>query len=248
MIVSETALLAWLYAFARLAGWAVFDPLSGRLPLFLRLFLAAALAAGLAPGFAPSGAATSTALLPALLLEALWGASLALVVWLVFALAHVALQWAGHTATGGFLALTDAQAGYADASWRTLAGWIAAIAFLTAGGHLLVVAALRESFVAMPVALWPEPDDLLRLAESASRLFAVGAQLALPLLAFALLIQLALGIVARTLPGLDMFSTGLALAAVGLLAAWIVAAPMLAHGVRAALEHLALWPGLPGAR
>ena len=105
MPLSEASLAAWLFAFARLAGWAVFDPLTGRLPLSLRLFLATVLAAALTPGlsldaidpFTPAG-------LLALAAEAMWGAALALCVWLVFAAVTAVLAWTGHTATGGLLA------------------------------------------------------------------------------------------------------------------------------------------------
>jgi len=249
MPLPEATLVVWLYAFARLAGWATFDPLAGRLPRLLRLGLAATLALALLPGLgAAPGATLQASILPALVLEFAWGAALSLCVWIVFALAQAVLHWVGHSATGGLLALTDAQAETSDAPWRALAGWMAALAFLGAGGHLLVVSALRDSFAAMPVAMLPDADTLRTLAESAGWLFATGAQLAVPLLALALLIQLALGIVARTTPGLDMFSVGLGLAAIGLLAAWVAAAPVLAAGVRAAFEQLAFWLGLLGAR
>ncbi|HMA11153.1 MAG TPA: flagellar biosynthetic protein FliR, partial [Steroidobacteraceae bacterium] len=210
MPLNEASLAAWLFAFARLAGWAVFDPLTGRLPLLLRLFLAAVLAAVLTPGLslAPIDPFSVAGML-ALALEAVWGAALALCVWLVFAAVTAVLTWTGHTATGGLLNLTAEQAAPADAAWRALAGWLAALAFLGASGHLLVVDALRDSFSAMPVAVLPAAADLRALAEAAGWLFATGVQLALPLLALALLIQLALGIVARTTPGLDMFSAGL---------------------------------------
>jgi flagellar biosynthetic protein FliR len=66
-------------------------------------------------------------------------------------------------------------------------------------------------------------------------------QLALPLLALALLIQLAFAIVARTTPGLDMLSTGLGIAMLGLAAAWIGLAPLLARGVTQGIERLAVW-------
>jgi flagellar biosynthetic protein FliR len=244
MPLSEASLAAWLFAFARLAGWAVLDPLTGRLPLLLRLFIAAVLATVLTPGlrlvaidpFSVQG-------LLALGLEAVWGAALALCVWLVLAAVTAVLAWTGHTATGGLLALTAEQAVSADAAWRALAGWLAALAFLGASGHLLVVDALRDSFVAMPVAVLPAAADLRQLAEAAGWLFATGVQLALPLLALALLIQLAFGIVARTTPGLDMFSAGLGIAAVGLMAAWVWAVPLIAHGVGLGIEQLAGWLG-----
>ncbi|MBW8369623.1 MAG: flagellar biosynthetic protein FliR [Thiobacillus sp.] len=249
MPLTEASLAVWLLAFARLAGWTLFDPLIGRLPLVLRLMLAAVLAAALAPGLVIEGIAPFTLQgMLALSLEIVWGAALALCVWLVFSAVTAALVWTGHTATGGLLTLTDEQAAPADAAWRALAGWLAAMAFLGASGHLLIVDALRDSFAAMPVAVLPAAADLRQLAEAAGWLFATGLQLALPLVALALLIQLAFGIVARTTPGLDMFSVGLGIAALGLMAAWVWAVPLVTHGVGLGIEQLASWLGWLVAR
>jgi flagellar biosynthetic protein FliR len=244
MPLSEASLALWLFAFARIAGWTLFDPLTGRLPLLLRLLLAAVLAAALAPGLSIEPIDPfSVAGLLVLALEMVWGAALALCVWGVFAAVTAALVWTGHTATGGLLNLTAEQAGPADAAWRALAGWLAALAFLAASGHLLIVDALRDSFAAMPVAVLPAAANLRELAEAVGWLFATGVQLALPLVALALLVQLALGIVARTTPGLDMFSVGLGVAALGLMAAWVWAVPLVAHGVGLGVEQLAGWLG-----
>lgn len=244
MPLSEAAFSAWLFAFARLAGWTLLDPLTRRLPWPLRLMLAAVLAAALAPGLAAvTVSAFSLQGLLALALEAAWGAALALAVWLVFAAVTLAFVWTGHTATGGLLTLTPEQAAPADAAWRALAGWLAALAFLGASGHLLVVDALRDSFSAMPVALLPAAADLRQLADAGAWLFAAGLQLALPLVALALLVQLAFGIVARTTPGLDMFSAGLGLAALGLMMAWIWAVPRVAQAMALGIGQLGGWLG-----
>lgn len=247
MPLSEASLAVWLFAFARLAGWTLFDPLTGRLPIPMRLFMAAVLAAVLVPGLSIDAIDPLTLQgMLSLVMEAVWGAALALAVWLVFAAVTAAFVWTGHTASGGLLALTDEQAAPADAVWRALAGWLAAMAFLGASGHLLVVDALRDSFSVMPVAFLPAASDLRQLAEAASWLFATGLQLALPLLALALLIQLAIGIVARTTPGLDMFSIGLGVAGLGLLAIWAWAVPLVAIGVGQGIEQLAVWLGRLG--
>ncbi|OYW39443.1 MAG: flagellar biosynthesis protein FliR [Hydrogenophilales bacterium 12-61-10] len=244
MPLAEASLATWMFAFARLAGWTVFDPLTGRLPLLLRLLLAAVLAAVLTPGLETQTSDPFTVQGGlGLIMEIAWGAALALCVWMVFAAMSAALLWTGHTATGGLLNLTPEQAVMADAPWRALAGWLAVLAFLGGSGHLLVVDALRTSFVAMPVAVFPAAADVRQLAESASWLFATGVQLALPLLALALLIQLAFGIVARTTPALDMLSVGLGIAALGLMAAWIWAVPMVAQGVHQGLAQLGIWIG-----
>jgi flagellar biosynthetic protein FliR len=245
MPLSEASLAVWLFAFARLAGWTVFDPLAGRLPMLMRVLIAAVLAAVLTPGLSRAAIDPFTVQgVLALSMEAAWGAALALCVWLVFAAVSAALVWTGHTASGGLLTLTDEQAASADSPWRALAWWLAVLAFLGASGHLLIVDALRHGFVAMPIAVLPAASDLRHLAEGAGWLFATGVQLALPLLALALLIQLALGIVARTTPGLDMFSVGLGIAALTLMAAWVWAVPLVTHGVGLGIEQLAVWMSL----
>lgn len=242
MPLSEAGLAAWPYVFARLAGWTLLDPLTGRLPVALRLLLAAVLALALMPAQTLAAPPPFTvAGLVALGLEFAWGGALALCVWLVFAAAAAALSWTGHTATAGLMTLTAGQTAPADAAWRALAGWLAAMAFLGASGHLLVVDALRDSFTAMPLAVLPEAATLRQLAEAGAWLFAAGLQLALPLLAFVLLVQLAFALVARTTPGLDMFSAGLGIAGVVLVLAWIWAVPRISQGVASALEQLATW-------
>lgn len=249
MPLTEAALGAWLYVFARIAGWTLLDPLAGRLPVSLRLLLAAVVAIALAPGqpLAAPQPFTGAGLL-ALGLELVWGAGLALCVWLVFAAAIAALTWTGHTASAGLLTLTAEQAAPADAEWRSLAAWLAALAFLGASGHLLVVDALRDSFTAIPLAVIPDAASLRQLAEAGAWLFAAGVQLALPLVALALLVQLAFGVVARTTPGLDMFSAGLGIGGATLLLIWIWAVPRVTQGVGLALAQLATWFGWLGAR
>lgn len=244
MPLSEASLGVWLFAFARLAGWTLFDPMVGRLPVLMRLFMAAVLAIVFAPALTLEAIAPFTPQgMLALAMECLWGAALALCVRLVFAAVTVVLVWTGHAASGGLLTLTGEQSTLADAPWRALAWWLAAMAFLGASGHLLVVDALRDSFIAMPVASMPAVGDLRQLAETGGWLFATGVRLALPLLALALLIQLALGIIARTTPGLDMFSVGLGFAALGLMAAWVWAVPLVALGIGEGVEQLARWLG-----
>lgn len=244
MPLSETLLGAWLLVFFRLAGWTLFDPLISRLPIVMRVFLAAVLATVLTPSVSMAAIDPfSVQGLLALSLEMVWGAALALCVWLVFAAVTATWVWTGHTATGGMLTLTAEQAASTDRVWRTLAEWLVAMAFLAASGHLLVIDALRDSFIAMPVAVLPAAYDLRQLAEAGSWLFATGMQLALPLLAVVLLIQLAFGIVARTTPGLDMFTVGLGIGTLGLMAVWIWAVPVIATGVGQGLAQLAVWLG-----
>lgn len=249
--LAETLVAGWLFVFARVAGWALLDPLLAKIPAWLRLVLAAALATALLPGLATATPVAPFSLAGALALgaEGLWGAALALCVRLVFVAMEAVLVWFGHASSGGLLMLTAEQAAPAEAAWRSLAGWLAAMAFLAANGHLLVIGALAQSFAAMPLAALPAAPDLRLLAEGAAWLFAAGIQLALPLLAFALLLQLALAVIARSVPGVDMFSGGLGIAALSVLVALAWAVPLIGAGIGAGLEQLTLWlDRLAGAR
>ena len=64
MPLSEASASVWLFVFARVAGWTLFDPLIGRLPLSLRVLLAAVLAAVLTPGVSECGEARPAGICP----------------------------------------------------------------------------------------------------------------------------------------------------------------------------------------
>ena len=246
LALSEAGIAACLTVFARVAGWAMLDPLLARLPLFLRLMVAAVLAATLLPGVHPTSGVSPFSLAGALALSVQWslGALLALVVRVIFAAAQALLTWVGQTATGGLLALTGEQARYTEPGLHQLAWWVAVLAFLAANGHLLVVDALMQGIAHTAVA--PASSLGVReLIDAAGWVFATGIQLALPLLVFALLLHLSLAIVARTQPGVDMFSTGLVLGALALLLGLTWAVPLVAVGIQQGLVHMQPW--LPGA-
>ena len=243
LVLSDAGIAAWLTVFARVAGWAMLDPLLARLPLSLRLIIAAVLAAALFPSVTSLSTVTpfSLAGLLALTLEWLLGATLALTVRIIFAAMEAMLAWVGQTATGGLLTLTEEQANYTDAGLRQWAWWLAVLAFLSANGHLLIVNALMQSIVQLPVASFLSGVNASQIVEGAAWIFAAGVQIALPLLVFILLIQLSLAIIARTQPGVDMFSSGLAVGALGLLVALVWAVPLIAIGIQQGLEQMQGW-------
>ena len=242
LTLSETGIAAWLTVFARVAGWTMLDPLLARLPLFLRLMVAAVLAAALLPGVHPAPVISPFSLAGALALSMQWslGALLALVVRLIFAAAQALLAWFSQTATGGLLALTEQQADYTEPGLRQLAWWLAVLAFLAANGHLLVVNALMQGVAHMAVAPW-SMLNMRELIDAAGWIFATGIQLALPLLVFALLLHLSLAIIARTQPGVDMFSAGLALGALVVLFGLTWAVPLIAVGIQQGLTQMQPW-------
>ena len=250
LALTEAGIAAWLWVFARVAGWATLDPLLARLPMSLRLMIAAVLAAALLPSVAAISIVSpfSLAGLLALSLEWLLGALLALCVRLVFAAMEAMLAWVGQTASGGLLTLTEEQANYTDPGLRQWAWWLAVLAFLSANGHLLIVNALMQGIVQLPVATLSSGVNASQIVEGAAWIFAAGVQIALPLLVFVLLVQLSLAIVARTQPGVDMFSSGLAVGALGLLVALVWAVPLIAVGIQQGLVQMQGWLAWTGGR
>jgi len=238
---TQPELAAWILVFARLLGWSWIDPVISRLPWFLRLFFAGALAWVWVPGVSVSVDPLSWPGLILLTGEFVFGAVLGLIVRLFFAIAEVALQTIGLTASMGQSQVSPEQEGGMEWPLRQLAFWLALLAFFSANGHGLVIQALSSGFASLPVLALPAQNAALQLAEAGGMVLAAGLQLALPMLVLVLLGQLAFTVLSRMLPGVEAYSVGLTLGAFSLLAGLALAMPLLAAGLSRVLERL---PGL----
>jgi flagellar biosynthesis protein FliR len=99
-------------------------------------------------------------------------------------------------------------AGTATASSRffgTTVAWL----FIVINGHLIVIAALAQSFQAFPVG--PEPFAFLRAVQPhrwGAEIFSTGLWIALPLITMLLFVNLVLGAVSRVAPQINIFAIG----------------------------------------
>jgi flagellar biosynthetic protein FliR len=105
----------------------------------------------------------------------------------------------------------------------------------------LIVNALMQGIAHLPVATLSAGVGARQIIEGAGWLFAAGIQIALPLLVFVLLLHLTLAMIARTQPGVDMFSTGLGVGALGLLVALVWGVPLIAAGIQQGLVQMQAW-------
>lgn len=241
LVFTQAELAAWLMIMARLLGWSWTDPVISRLPWFLRLFFAGALAWVWVPG---TQIGIDPLTWPGLMLltgELLFGAALGLVVRLFFAIAEIALQTLGLTASLGQSQVVPEQGGSLEMPLHQLAFWLALLAFFSANGHGLVIGALSSGFASLPASALPGQSVVIQLAEAGGVILAAGLQLALPMLVLVLLGHFAFAVLSRMLPAVDAYSAGLTLGAAGLLAGLALAAPLLAAGLAQVLERL---PGL----
>jgi flagellar biosynthetic protein FliR len=96
--------------------------------------------------------------------------------------------------------------------------------FLAMDGHHAVIRGLDLSFQTLPVLGWPAGLGSLRAWISlCGRVFVLGLQLALPVVAALVITNMALGMIARTLPQINVFVVGLPVQIVaGLLIIWLI--------------------------
>lgn len=88
-------------------------------------------------------------------------------------------------------------------------GLLATLAFLSVDGHLLMLSVLTESFTVFPISAEPFAAGGWRmLAEWGGKIFEAGLGLALPVVTALLIVNLALGILTRAAPQLNIFAVG----------------------------------------
>jgi flagellar biosynthetic protein FliR len=111
--------------------------------------------------------------------------------------------------------------------------------FIVTGGHLLLIAAVTQSFTAFPVS--SEPFAFLRAVEPqrwGAEIFSTGLWIALPLVAMLLFTNLVLGVISRVAQQMNIFAIGFPITlAVGLLGV-LLTLPMMQAPFTMALERM----------
>jgi flagellar biosynthetic protein FliR len=216
-------LLGFALVLTRISGFLLVLPIFGSrlLPIqikaaaavLLSLFFCATVPLGVDP--------TRVSTLGALMLlagEAVYGLALGLIAALLFSVVqlsgHVIEQQMGLTMAEIVDPLTDEEAG----PFASLLEMIFLLLFLSANGHHLFLLVLSKSYSAFPAGTIPTLGVLVGgVIESGSVMFVACLRLAAPLLAAFLLLMVALALLARLIPEMDIFFLGLPIqAALGL--------------------------------
>ena len=118
-------------------------------------------------------------------------------------------------------------------------GTIVALLFVITNGHLLMIAAVTQSFVAFPVG--PEPFEFLRQMRPelwGVEIFKLGLWIALPLVTMLLFVNLVLGVISRVSQQMNIFSIGFPITlSVGLIGV-LLTLPMMQAPFTMALEQM----------
>lgn len=170
--------------------------------------------------------------------QVLIGIALAWSLRIVFAAVETAGELIGLQMGLSFGGFIDPQSGAQAPIVGGFLGLLATLVFLGMDGHLMMIAALAQSFAVVPIGAPTGPiTDPARLAALGGAIFALGLKLAAAPAATLLLVNLSLGVLARSAPQLNVFAVGfpatLLVGFVALLAALRVFLP----GIEAALEN-----------
>ncbi len=208
---------AWLaifwWPYLRIFGLMIADPFfsSRTIPVRVRVSLSILLVLLVAPNLQPLPAIPVISPQGILIAvkELLIGISLGFVVRLVF----TGLEMAGHISglqMGlGFASFYDPQHSTTVPIVAQLLSLFMLLVFLAFNGHLVVLRALFESYAQLPIGPAPPGAGGLKLmADYGAIVFRAGVMLSLPVVAALLVTNLAIGVMTRAAPQLNVFAIG----------------------------------------
>jgi flagellar biosynthetic protein FliR len=208
------ALIAsFLWPFTRIMGLLAIAPLFGNrsIPARIKVALGLLLSAIVAPtvGALPQMDPMSMTGVLVLAQQFIIGIAMGFAMRIVFIAVELAGELCGMTMGLGFATFFDPQSAGRSSAISQYLSLITLMIYLAANLHLVVLSTLVDSFTTMPVTAMPMGGDLFRqLAGWGGRIFSAGVQLALPVVAGLLITNIALGILTRAAPQLNLFGVG----------------------------------------
>ncbi len=244
---TEAQVLAWvtplIWPFLRALAMFQALPILGTrtVPLRVRIGLAAfiAYAAQASLPASPVVALDSPAALLMVAQQLVIGLSLGFAVRVVFAAVEFAGELIGLQMGLNFAGFFDPLSATTATATSRFFGTMVAWLFIVMGGHLLVIAALVQSFQSFPVG--PEPFAFMAQMQPqrwGAEIFATGLWIALPLVTMLLFVNLVLGTISRVAPQINIFAIGFPITlGVGLLGLMLTL-PLMQQPFTMALERL----------
>jgi flagellar biosynthetic protein FliR len=235
----------WLWAVAMIRPGAAFlaAPVFGAafVPVQLRLIIS--LAIGI-----PALAATNFTLpvdglasiegFMLVLGEVLAGLALGFAVQIGFSAAVIGGETIGNAMGLGFAAMMDPTTGQNNPAVAQFLSILGTFLFLAIGGHLALAAIVVESYRALPPGeAWMTAESLYGLVLFGGVLFAAGLSIALPVAFAIVLVQIVMGMLARSAPALNLFAVGFPAALLAGIVLLAMAAPVMGEGIIAALRQ-----------
>ena len=142
-------------------------------------------------------------------LELLIGVAIGMVVQMTFEALVFAGQSISLTMGLGFATLVDPQRGAQVPVIGQMFMIFGMLVYLSINGHLMLISALVQSFHTLPIgAANIDQGFLMAVVQWGARVFDTGLLIALPAIIALLIVNLAMGVVTRAAPQLNLFSVG----------------------------------------
>src|SRR5687768_14021516 len=201
--LSSADLQAWLASFvwplARILALLAVAPVLGNtvVPARVKIGLGVLIALVMAPGAGPLPRVEPASLDGLLVLsqQIVIGLAMGFAMRIVFSAVELAGEIAGLQMGLGFATLFNPSSDGSTLVVGKFLGLLATLTFLSLNGHLMILSVLAESFNTFPISAEPlSAVGWKTLADWGGTIFLAGLQLALPVVAALLIVNLALGI------------------------------------------------------
>lgn len=215
---SSTQLMGWIglyiWPFLRVLALFMAAPVfSDRsIPMRVKLGLGVAIAVVIAPTLPMQQQVSldSAQTIGLVIQQVMIGLALGFMVRLAMAGIELAGELIGLQMGLSFAGFFDPQSQQGGTAVGSMLGIVAMLMFLGINGHLLLINTLAESFIAFPIgANQFSINDAKSLTLAGADVFRLGLQLALPFIAVLLIVNVALGVMVRVAPQLNLMSIGM---------------------------------------
>ena len=258
--ISSAEINAWIVAYffplARILALLVVAPpfnnqgLSGQARLVLGLSIALAITPALPKTDAMDPASGQGLLI--LAQQMLIGFAMGFSMRLVFSAIDLAGTMISNQMGLGFATAYDPQSAANTAVVSEFLGMLALLVFLAINGHLMVIATLGRSFGELPIGgVELASESWMNMAKAGGLLFSSGVMLSLPIVVALLITNIALAVLGRVAPQLNLMAIGFPVTIVLGFAALLVSLSHLAeplqqlfeYGLESMLGYLVITPG-----
>ena len=207
--------IQFLLVFSRITGTLTSAPVfaSKTIPVYARIGLSALLALFMLPLSVLADYREPASLLVLmwwLMLELLYGLSAGFVASLFLQSVQMAGQMIDMQIGFGMVNVFDPQFGQQVPLVGNFNYLIALTVFLALQGHHVLISALADNFRAVPLGVQPQLGNVTEfLVDAVANMFVMALRLALPILGTILMTDVALGILARLMPQMNVFVVGI---------------------------------------
>jgi flagellar biosynthesis protein FliR len=170
--------------------------------------------------------------------EVLAGLALGFAVQLGYSAAYIAGEVISNAMGLGMATMVDPVSGTSTPVLGQLLSIVSTFLFLAMNGHLLLIRYVIASYTALPPGGGMMPASAFEaIVRFGGTMFAAGVTIALPVAFTLILVQIVMGVLARTAPQLNLFAVGLPATLLAGLILLAIGAPVIGEGIADSLNN-----------